>query len=104
VGSARGAGGRGAGLTRPGGNMTGVMLFIVEVGAKRLELLGELIPQARAIGGLFNPGLPTADPQMKEVEAAARTLGLELHIAKASQEPEVGAARAAHVPQPSAPC
>ena len=84
-----------ASLNRPGGNMTGVMLFIVEVVAKRLELLRELIPQARAIGGLFNPGLPTADPQMKEVEAAARTLGLELHIAKASSEREFEPAFAA---------
>ena len=88
-----------ASLNRPGGNMTGVMLFIVEVVAKRLELLRELIPQARAIGGLFNPGLPTADPQMKEVEAAARTLGLELHIAKASSEREFEPAFAALVQQ-----
>src|SRR5215470_18348803 len=84
-----------ASLNRPGGNMTSVMLFIVEVVAKRLELLRELIPQARVIGGLFNPGLPTADPQMKEVEAAARTLGLELHIAKASGEREFEPAFAA---------
>jgi putative tryptophan/tyrosine transport system substrate-binding protein len=64
-----------ASLNRPGGNMTGVMLFIEEVVAKRLELLRELIPQARVIGALFNPGLPTADPQMREVEAAARSSG-----------------------------
>src|SRR5215813_6503544 len=88
-----------ASLNRPGGNMTGVMLFILEVVAKRLELLRELIPQARVIGGLFNPGLPTADPQMKEVEAAARTLGLELHIAKASSEREFEPAFAALVQQ-----
>jgi ABC-type uncharacterized transport system substrate-binding protein len=77
-----------ASLNRPGGNMTGVMLFIEEVVAKRVELLRELIPQARVIGALFNPGLPTADPQIRDVEAAARTLGLELHIAKASSERE----------------
>ena len=88
-----------ASLNRPGGNMTGVMLFIEEVVAKRLELLRELIPQARVIGGLFNPGLPTADPQMKEVEAAARTLGLELHIGKASSEREFEPAFAALVQQ-----
>jgi ABC-type uncharacterized transport system substrate-binding protein len=86
-------------LNRPGGNMTGVMLFIEEVMAKRLELLRELIPQARVIGALFNPGLPTADPQMREVEAAARTLGLELHIAKASSEREFEPALAALVQQ-----
>jgi putative tryptophan/tyrosine transport system substrate-binding protein len=86
-------------LNRPGGNMTGVMLFIEEVVAKRLELLRELIPQARVIGALFNPGLPTADPQMREVEAAARTLGLELHIAKASSEREFEPALAALVQQ-----
>src|SRR5262249_36106749 len=81
-----------ASLNRPGGNMTGVMLFIVEV-------VGELTPQAGGIGGLFTPGLPTADPQMKEVEAAARTLGLELHIAKASSEREFEPAFAALVQQ-----
>jgi putative ABC transport system substrate-binding protein len=86
-------------LNRPGGNMTGVMLFIEEVVAKRLELLRELIPQARVIGALFNPGLPTADPQMREVEAAARTLGLGLHIAKASSEREFEPAFAALVQQ-----
>jgi putative tryptophan/tyrosine transport system substrate-binding protein len=86
-------------LNRPGGNMTGVMLFIEEVVAKRLELLRELIPQARVIGALFNPDLPTADPQIREVEAAARTLGLELHIAKASSEREFEPAFATLVQQ-----
>src|SRR5262249_59361350 len=88
VGSARVGEGLVASLNRPGGNMTGVMLFIEEVVAKRLELLRDLIPQARVIGGLFNPGLPTAAPQLKEVEAAARTLGLELSIAKGRSERE----------------
>jgi ABC-type uncharacterized transport system substrate-binding protein len=88
-----------ASLNRPGGNLTGVMLFIEEVVAKRLELLRELIPQARVIGALFNPDLPTADPQTREVEAAARTLGLELHIAKASSERESEPALAALVQQ-----
>jgi putative tryptophan/tyrosine transport system substrate-binding protein len=88
-----------ASLNRPGGNLTGVMLFIEEVVAKRLELLRELIPQARVIGALFNPDLPTADPQTREVEAAARTLGLELHIAKASSEREFEPALAALVQQ-----
>src|SRR5262245_16607017 len=73
-------------LNRPGGNLTGVMLFIEELVAKRLELLRELIPQARVIGVLFNPNSPTAEHQMSEAQGAARTLGLELHVVRASSE------------------
>jgi putative ABC transport system substrate-binding protein len=74
-------------LNRPGGNLTGVMLFIEELVAKRLELLRELIPQARVIGVLFNPNsTTTAEHQMSEAQGAARTLGLELHIVRASSE------------------
>jgi len=70
-------------LNRPGGNLTSVMLFIEELVAKRLELLRELIPQARVIGMLFNPNSPTAEHQMSEAQGAARTLGLELHVVRA---------------------
>jgi ABC-type uncharacterized transport system substrate-binding protein len=49
-----------------------------------LELLRELIPQARMIGVLFNPNSPTAEHQMSEVQRAARTLGLEVHVVRAS--------------------
>jgi putative ABC transport system substrate-binding protein len=73
-------------LNRPGGNLTGVMLFIEELVAKRLELLRELIPQVRVIGALSNPSNQTAEQQVREVQGAARTLGLELHIVRATSE------------------
>jgi len=74
-------------LNRPGGNLTGVMLFIEELVAKRLELLRELIPQARVIGVLSNPNsTTTAEHQMSETQGAARALGLELHVVRASDE------------------
>jgi len=86
-------------LNRPGGNLTGVMLFIEELVAKRLELLRELIPQARVIGVLFNPNSPTAEHQMSEAQGAARTLGLELHVVRASSELDFEPAFAALVRQ-----
>jgi len=86
-------------LNRPGGNLTGVMLFIEELVAKRLELLRELIPQARMIGVLFNPNSPTAEHQMSEAQGAARTLGLELHVVRASSELDFEPAFAAFVRQ-----
>jgi len=86
-------------LNRAGGNLTGVMLFIEELVAKRLELLRELIPQARVIGVLFNPNSPTAEHQMSETQGAARTLGLELHVVRASSELDFEPAFAALVRQ-----
>src|SRR6516165_7901471 len=87
-------------LNRPGGNLTGVMLFIEELVAKRLELLRELIPQARVIGVLFNPNsTTTAEHQMSEAQGAARTLGLELHVVRASSELDFEPAFAALVRQ-----
>jgi len=86
-------------LNRPGGNLTGVMLFIEELVAKRLELLRELIPQARVIGVLFNPSTTTAEHQMSEAQGAARTLGLELHVVRASSELDFEPAFAALVRQ-----
>jgi putative ABC transport system substrate-binding protein len=77
-----------ASLNRPGGNLTGVMLFIEELVAKRLEVLRELIPQARAIGALSDPKNPTAEQQVSEVQRAARALGLEPHVARATTEGE----------------
>jgi len=87
-------------LNRPGGNLTGVMLFIEELVAKRLELLRELIPQARVIGVLFNPNsMTTAEHQMSEAQGAARTLGLELHVVRGSSELDFEPAFAALVRQ-----
>ena len=74
-------------LNRPGGNVTGVTSLLVLVLSKRLELLHELVPTASAMAVLVNPANPTiAEINSKELLAAARTLGLELHILNASTE------------------
>jgi putative ABC transport system substrate-binding protein len=76
-----------ASLNRPGGNVTGVALLFVEVAAKRLELLHELIPAASIIGLLVNPANPPiAEANASAVLSAAHSLGLELHVLKASTE------------------
>ena len=76
-----------ASLNRPGGNVTGVALLFVEVAAKRLELLHELIPTAAIIGLLVNPANPPiAEANASAVLSAAHTLGLQLHVLKASAE------------------
>lgn len=76
-----------ASLNRPGGNITGVTSLLVPIGSKRLELLHELVPTARVMALLVNPANPTlAESNSKELQAAARTLGLELHVLNASTE------------------
>jgi hypothetical protein len=61
-----------ASLVRPGGNVTGGGAINVELMAKRLELLCELVPQAKAIALLVNPNIPIADAEIKNVQEAAR--------------------------------
>ena len=74
-------------LNRPGGNVTGVTQSNQTMAAKRLQLLHELLPATRVMALLVNPAYPTiAENDTKEVQAAARTLGLELHILNASTE------------------
>jgi putative ABC transport system substrate-binding protein len=75
-----------ASLNRPGGNITGVSLFSGELEAKRLELLHELIPAAAVIAMLVNPNFPGSDSQLRDVQKAARTLGLQPIILRASSE------------------
>jgi putative ABC transport system substrate-binding protein len=76
-------------LSRPGGNVTGVTQLNVEVAPKRLELLHELLPTATVVALLVNPANPAlADPAIRELQAAARTLGLQIHILNARSEPE----------------
>jgi ABC-type uncharacterized transport system substrate-binding protein len=84
-----------ASLSRPGGNLTGVTSLGVELGPKRLELLHELVPAATTIAILVNPANRSAEIQVRDIQAAARTLGLELHILRASTEREIDAAFAA---------
>jgi ABC-type uncharacterized transport system substrate-binding protein len=74
-------------LGRPGANVTGVTQANVEVAPKRLELLHEAVPKAIVIALLVNPTDPgIAETATKEVQAAARTLGLQLHVLNASTE------------------
>jgi putative ABC transport system substrate-binding protein len=81
-----------ASLARPGGNITGVSVLSVELIAKQLELLSELVPQARVIALLVNPNSPAAEPMIRDVQEAARTKGVQLDILKAGTEGEIDAA------------
>jgi putative ABC transport system substrate-binding protein len=73
-------------LNRPGGNITGVSSLNVEVTPKRLEIMHEVAPTAAEIAVLINPTSPTADSQLRNLQAAARALGLHLHVLHASTE------------------
>ena len=84
-------GGLVASLARPGGNLTGFTLLVVELNPKRLELLSELVPQARVIALLVNPNSADAARITQEVQDAARSKGLQLPILKASTEGEIDA-------------
>jgi ABC-type uncharacterized transport system substrate-binding protein len=76
-----------ASLNRPGGNITGVSFLDVELGPKRLELLHQLVPKANVIAALVNPSDPTrADTTSKNLDAAARSLGLQLRVLHARAE------------------
>jgi putative ABC transport system substrate-binding protein len=77
-------------LNRPGGNLTGINLFLSEVVAKRLELLVELASATKPIGYLRNPTNPVfAESETREVEAAARALGVQLFFVNASQPGDI---------------
>ena len=86
-----------ASLARPGGNLTGVSIIVDELTAKRLELLSELVPRARVIALLMNPSNATAERVIRDVQEAARTKGLQLHVLKASSESEIDTAFASLV-------
>jgi putative ABC transport system substrate-binding protein len=74
-------------LARPGGNVTGITQLSVEVGPKRLQFMRELFPAATIIGVLVNPTDPQqTETQLKDLHAAAHTLGLQLHVLNASAE------------------
>jgi putative ABC transport system substrate-binding protein len=78
-------------FNRPGGNVTGVSFFAQALGAKRVELLRELVPNAATIGILTNPNYPDAAAEVADVQAAARAGGLELQIIHASNDGELEA-------------
>jgi putative ABC transport system substrate-binding protein len=81
-----------ASLARPGGNLTGVSILNIELTSKRVDLLSELLPQAKVIGLLVNPNNPISDRFIQEVQETARAKGLHLHVLKAGTESEIDAA------------
>jgi ABC-type uncharacterized transport system substrate-binding protein len=82
-----------ASLARPGGNMTGINIFNVELAAKRLELLRELVPRAARIALLVNPAdVAITETQVEEVQVAARAIGLQIQVFNADSSPEIDAA------------
>ncbi|HZK88693.1 MAG TPA: ABC transporter substrate-binding protein [Stellaceae bacterium] len=86
-----------ASLARPGGNLTGVSILIVELNAKRLELISELVPQAKAIAVLANPA--NAERISREVQDAARAKAVELVMLQASTESEIAGVFATLAPR-----
>src|SRR5712691_6657304 len=82
-------------LNQPGGNVTGMGVFNATLGAKRIELTKELMPVADGIAYLLNPSNPSSEIESKGALAAARALGIELHVLNASTEYELDTAFAA---------
>jgi putative tryptophan/tyrosine transport system substrate-binding protein len=78
-----------ASLNRPGGNATGVTIFGAAAVTKRLQLLRDLMPQVVAIAYLMNPNNPNGEVEMRAAQAAAQSLGLQMHVLSASNEGEL---------------
>jgi putative tryptophan/tyrosine transport system substrate-binding protein len=79
-------------LNSPGGNVTGVTVLNVEIAAKRLQLLHELIPTAPTIAALLDPATPNFEIDSKNLVATANLLGLQVHILPAGNSAEIGLA------------
>ena len=80
-------------LARPGGNITGINVLANELAGKRLELLRELVPQAARVAVLVNPAnVAASETQLKDIEAAARAIGLQIQIHNANTSDEIDAA------------
>src|SRR6185312_6533118 len=84
-----------ASLARPGGNLTGISILLDELTQKRIELLTELVPQARVIGLLVNPKNPNNETTVGDLREAARAKGVQIEILKASSDGDIVAAFAA---------
>jgi putative ABC transport system substrate-binding protein len=85
-----------AALNRPRGNVTGIVTLNAVVGPKRLELLNQVIPAANIVALLINPTNPVlSEPLLRDTQAAARKLGIQLHVVRASSDGEIEAAFAA---------
>jgi putative tryptophan/tyrosine transport system substrate-binding protein len=82
-----------ASLARPGGNLTGINFFVSELAAKRLGLLRELLPAATRVAVLVNPAEATlTESTLRDVEAAARVIGLQIQVLNASTSREIDTA------------
>jgi putative ABC transport system substrate-binding protein len=86
-----------ASLARPGGNLTGFSNLFLELHPKRLDLLSELVPQAKVIALLMNPNNPGAERNIRYLQEAGRAKGVELQVLKAGTESEIDAAFASLV-------
>jgi putative tryptophan/tyrosine transport system substrate-binding protein len=76
-------------FVRPDGNITGATTLAVELARKRMELLHELVPSANSVAALINPTGPNLSPLLSDLDAAARIVGLQIHVVHASTEPEL---------------
>ena len=81
-----------ASLARPGGNLTGINFFLGELTAKRLELLRELVPGAARVAVLVNPANIAIETTLRDVQSAARAIGLQIQVLNASTGREIEAA------------
>jgi putative ABC transport system substrate-binding protein len=86
-----------ASLARPGGNLTGINVLTIELTAKRLELLRELVPAATRVAVLVNPAGVAPETMLRDVEAAARAMGLQIQVLNAGTSREINAAFAGFV-------
>jgi putative ABC transport system substrate-binding protein len=86
-----------ASMNRPGGNATGLSMLTSQLEAKRLGLLHEMTPKVTAVGVLINPSNASAESQVEQVQTAARSLALQLHVRNASNSGELVAAVASLV-------
>jgi putative ABC transport system substrate-binding protein len=84
-------------LNRPGGNVTGVHFFAGVLGAKRLELLRELVPGAKTIAMLVYPNTPNTEAERKDVQAAAQAIGQQLIVLDVTSDHDIDAAFATFV-------
>ena len=79
-------------FNRPSANVTGVTNFMNVLGAKRMELASELVPQTDGLALLINHNNPNAEPDAAELRTAADALGRRMVVLKASSDPEIEAA------------
>jgi putative tryptophan/tyrosine transport system substrate-binding protein len=80
-----------ASYNRPGGNATGMNILIAALESKRLRLLRELVPQAETIGFLLNPNYAQVERQLRDLQEAARLIGVRINVLRASHDREIDA-------------